>query len=66
MSWPSLSLCPSLSSAGDWSSAGVSDSPRIARDGRFSSQYPEEKSSACGKEDVEEKGRECHQLLGEA
>lgn len=41
-------------------------SPQVTREGRFSYEYPEERSSVCGKEKAEEIGWECHWLLGEA
>lgn len=41
-------------------------SPQVPMEGRFSCEYPKERSSVCGKETVEEIKRECHWLLGEA
>lgn len=41
-------------------------SPQVTREGRFSYEYPKERSRVCGKENVEEIGRKCHWLLGEA
>lgn len=42
----------------DWSSAGVSDSPQITREGSFCCEYPEEKSSVSGKGNMEEQEEE--------
>lgn len=63
MSWPSVSVAYSLQLVIGAQLVFLT----VPIHGRkVSSQYPEEGSAILRKEDVEEKGRECHQLLGES